>query len=82
MFKIGQQVKYLGYKRNLHGDTKPAELDGKLVPGKIYTIQDLKEDATTICLSGIKDAPFGWWLHAECLAALNSIKKRNLPEWF
>lgn len=83
-FKEGQMVKYVGYKRNVWGDTKEAQLKGKLIVGKEYKIVRIRDrnlvgDAESVTLD--VRVLGEWSLHAECVAPITR-RKSNLPSWF
>lgn len=79
-FKPGQQVRYMGYKNNLYGDTNIGEAEGVLVPGAIYTLINFVRGTDYVTLR-IRDNA-DWTLHTECLAPIGKGKKLNLPSWF
>lgn len=85
MFKVGQIVKYLGIKNNIHGDTHKAEELGYLTPGKNYKIAGVYSPESKLIILFV-DSPDGyvggtWTLGKECVSTEPRYKK-NLPSWF
>jgi len=85
MFKVGQMVKYLGIKSNIHGDTHKAEELGYLTPGKNYKIANVFNGESKLVTLWVDD-PKGyvgrtWTLGKECVLSEPRYKK-NLPNWF